>query len=58
MAGYLFLDMLSSMALGIVEMQKQLATAHILQLLSIPASQWKDFVIDEVYHCEGCVLWQ
>jgi hypothetical protein len=58
MAGHLFLDMLSSVALGIVEMRAQLATADILQLLSMPVSQWKNPVVDEEYCCEGCVLWQ
>jgi hypothetical protein len=38
MDGYLFLDIPSSVALGIVEMQMQLVTPDIPQLLSIPDS--------------------
>jgi hypothetical protein len=54
MAGHLFLDMLTNMALGIVEMKMQLATADIPQLIS----QWKNCVTDEIYRCDGRVLWQ
>jgi hypothetical protein len=57
MAGHLFLDMPNSVVLGIVEMRMQPATADILQLLSMLVSQRKNHVIDEVYRCEGCVLW-
>jgi hypothetical protein len=38
-SGHLFLDMPSSVALGIVEMRMQLATADIFQLLSMPVNQ-------------------
>jgi hypothetical protein len=58
MAGHLFVDMPSSVALGIVKMQTRLATADILQLLSMPVRQEENHVIDEVYCCEGYVLWQ
>jgi hypothetical protein len=37
-AGYLFLDTPSSVTLGIVEMQTQLAMADSLQLLSMPVA--------------------
>jgi hypothetical protein len=57
MTGYLFLDMLSSVALAIVKMQMQPATATIPQLLSMPVSQRKNHVIDEIDCCEGCVMW-
>jgi hypothetical protein len=58
MTGHPFLDMPSSMVLGIVEIQMQLATADIPQLLGMRVSQWKCHVIDEVSRCERCVLWQ
>jgi hypothetical protein len=57
MAGHLFLDMPSSMALGVVEIQMQLVTADIFQSLSLPVSQWKNHVTGEAYLCKGCVLW-
>jgi hypothetical protein len=58
MAGHLFLDMPSSGALGIVEMQMQLATADITQLLTMPVVQGKNHIIDQVCRDEGSVLWQ
>jgi hypothetical protein len=58
MAGHLLLDLPSSIALGIVEMQMQLATLDIPKLLSMVISEWKNHVLDEVYRCEGWVLWQ
>jgi hypothetical protein len=57
MARGIFLNMASSVGLGIVEMLMQLATADIFQL-SMPVSQWKNHVVDEVYRCEAFVLWQ
>jgi hypothetical protein len=39
MADHLFLDMPSSVALGIVKMQMQLVMAHMTPLLSVPAGQ-------------------
>jgi hypothetical protein len=58
MTRYRLLDKPSSVALGILEMQMQLGTASIPQLVSMPVGQWKNCVIDEIYRCEGCVLWQ
>jgi hypothetical protein len=52
MAGHLFLDIPSSVAFGIVEIQMQIAAADILQLLSMPVRQWKNHVIGEVCRCE------
>jgi hypothetical protein len=51
------LDMPSTVVLGIGKMQMQLATADIPQLLSMPVSQWKNHVIDEVCRYEGYVPW-
>jgi hypothetical protein len=58
MAGHMFLNMPGSLALGIVEMQMQLATADIPQVLGMPVNEWKNHVIGKLYLCEGCVLWQ
>jgi hypothetical protein len=54
MADHLFLDVPSSAALGIVEIQMQLATADIIHLLSMPVSQSKNHAMNEVCCCEGC----
>jgi hypothetical protein len=48
----------SSVAHGIIEMQMQLATADIPQLLVIPVGQWKNHLVDEVCRYEGYALWQ
>jgi hypothetical protein len=49
MAGHLWLDIPSSVALGIVKIQMQLVTTNIPQLLGMPVIQWKNRVMDEVY---------
>jgi hypothetical protein len=41
-ASHLFLDIPSRVALGIVEMRMQLATADVTKLLSMPVSQLKE----------------
>jgi hypothetical protein len=52
-----FMDIPSNVALGIVEMQMQLATADISHLLSMPVSQCKNHVTGEGYCCEEHILW-
>jgi hypothetical protein len=58
MAGHFFLDMPSSVQLGIAEMQIQCATGDVLQLLSVPVGQWNNHVIDKVCRCKRHALWQ
>jgi hypothetical protein len=58
MVRYLFLDMPSSVALGIVEMQMQFATGSITPLLSVPAGQANTQVVGKVSRGEGYALWQ
>jgi hypothetical protein len=58
MAGHLFLDMPSSVAVGIVEMQMQFATGDIPPLLNLPVGQWNNRVVDKGCRCERCTLWQ
>jgi hypothetical protein len=45
-------------ALGIVEMQMQFAMTHMTPLLSVPAGQRNEHIVDKVYRCERCSLWQ
>jgi hypothetical protein len=58
MVGHLFLEMPRSGARGIAEMQMQPATADISRLLSMPASQRRNRVIDEVYRYEEFIMRQ
>jgi hypothetical protein len=56
MAGHVFLDMPSSVALGIVEMQIHHATGDATALLSVPSDQENNHVVDKVCGCERRVL--
>lgn len=49
MARHLFLDMPSSLTLGIVERQMKFAKCYVIPLLSIPAGQGNDHVADKVF---------
>jgi hypothetical protein len=58
MADHQFLDIPSNGALGIVEMQIQFATGCVTSLLSAPAGQRHNYVVNKVYRCERRVLEQ
>jgi hypothetical protein len=58
MTGHLLLHMLSSVAVGTVEMQMQFATGNGTPLLSVPSGQGNNYVVDKACGCERRFLWQ
>jgi hypothetical protein len=56
MAGHVFLDMPSSVVLGIVEMQIHHAAGDVTALLSVPSDQANNHIVDKVRGCERRVL--
>jgi hypothetical protein len=58
MAGRPFMDMPSSVALGIVEMFIQFVTGYVTPLPGVPAGQGNGHVADTESRCERRALWQ
>jgi hypothetical protein len=56
MAGHRFLDMLSNVTLGIVEIQMQFGMDHATPLLSLLGSQGNDHFVNKVSGCERHAL--
>jgi hypothetical protein len=57
MAGHLFLDMPSCVALGIVKMQKQSATCDVSPLLGVSSGQRNSHFAEKLCGCGQGVLW-
>jgi hypothetical protein len=54
----MLLDVRGSVVFGIIEMQKQFATRDVTLLLSLPAGQGNNHVVNKIYRCGRRSLWQ